>query len=160
AVLRTPRLVRAPQPAGPGGADGPEGPGWDPEGTVLITGGTGTLGRLVARHLVTEHGVRQLLLVSRNTGGAEIQAELTALGAIVTVAVCDVADRSALAELLAAHPATAVIHAAGVLDDGAISSLTPERVDRVLRPKVDGAWHLHELTMDMGMDLSAFVLFS
>ncbi|MEV5315793.1 SDR family NAD(P)-dependent oxidoreductase, partial [Streptomyces sp. NPDC052610] len=137
-----------------------------PDGTVLITGGTGALGSLVARHLVTARGVRRLLLTSRRgrsaDGAAELAAELTGLGARVTIAACDTADRDALAALLAGipaeHPLTAVVHAAGVLDDGVIGSLTPERVDRVLRPKVDAAWHLHTLTRDL--ELSAFVLFS
>ncbi|WP_349345308.1 type I polyketide synthase [Streptomyces rapamycinicus] len=140
----------------------------DPEGTVLITGATGTLGGLVARHLVGEHGVRHLLLVSRRgpaaDGMGELRSELGKLGATVTVTVaaCDAADREALAGLLgaipAAHPLTAVIHAAGVLDDGVVDALNPERLDRVLRPKVDAAWNLHELTADH--DLAAFVLYS
>ncbi|WP_394821617.1 SDR family NAD(P)-dependent oxidoreductase [Pendulispora albinea] len=137
-----------------------------PEGTVLITGGTGTLGALVARHLVQSHGVRHLVLSSRQgaaaPGAAALQRELEEAGAHVTIAACDAADRSALERLLAAiapaHPLTAVIHTAGVLDDGVIASLTPERLRTVLRAKVDAALHLHELTASL--DLSAFVLFA
>ncbi|NRQ35174.1 SDR family NAD(P)-dependent oxidoreductase, partial [Nonomuraea sp. NN258] len=133
-------------------------------GTVLVTGATGLLGRLVARHLVTRHGVRRLLLTGRRgpdaPGARELVAELEAAGAAVTLAACDAADREALAGLLAsvpsAHPLTGVVHVAGVLDDGVVTALTPERFDTVLRPKVDAAWNLHELTSD----LSAFVLFS
>ncbi|MGW2292605.1 SDR family NAD(P)-dependent oxidoreductase [Streptomyces phaeochromogenes] len=143
-----------------------DGPSWDGSGTVLVTGGTGMLGALVARHLVVEHGVRHLLLTSRRgpnaPDAARLSAELTALGATVTLAACDTADRDAIAGLLAGipaeHPLTAVVHAAGVMDNGVLADQTPERVRRVLRSKVDGAWHLHELTQDM--DLSAFVLFS
>ncbi|TDV49775.1 polyketide synthase 12 [Actinophytocola oryzae] len=138
---------------------------WDPAGTVLITGGTGALGALLARHLV-EHGTRHLVLTSRSgsaaPGAAQLRQELADLGADVTVAACDVTDRAALAAVLAAiptrHPLTAVVHTAGVLDDGLVEALDQERVDRVLAPKVDGAWHLHELTAHL--DLAAFVLYS
>jgi pimaricinolide synthase PimS1 len=158
-VVRIPRLTRIP-------ASSPGTPPWNPDGTVLITGGTGGLGARVARHLVTEHGVRRLLLTSRQgiaaPGARELQAGLTALGADVTVAECDVTDRPGLARQLAAIPAayplTAVVHTAGILDDALIGDLTAERLTAVLAPKVDGAWNLHELTKDR--DLSAFVLFS
>ncbi|PJN14060.1 beta-ketoacyl synthase [Streptomyces sp. CB02120-2] len=132
----------------------------------MVTGAGGGLAGLLARHLVTEHGVRHLLLTGRRGAdtdtAAELTAQLGALGAEVTWAACDVADRDAVAALLASVPAdrplTAVVHTAAVLDDGVVDLLTPERVDRVLRPKVDGALHLHELTRHL--DLSAFVLFS
>ncbi|WP_414721476.1 type I polyketide synthase [Streptomyces sp. LMG1-1-1.1] len=138
----------------------------DRDGTVLVTGGTGTLGRLVARRLVSEHGVRNLLLVGRRgrcaEGVPELEAELSGLGARVRVASCDVADRGALADLLASVPAeaplTGVVHTAGVLDDGVVSALTPERLESVFRPKVDAVLNLHELTR--GLDLAVFVLFS
>ena len=131
---------------------------------MLITGGTGTLGRLIARHLAASHGVRHLLLTSRRgpraPGADSLVAELAALGAEATITACDVADRGALADLLAAipadHPLSAVVHAAGALDDGILQSLSPDRVETVLRPKADAAWHLHELTQG----LKAFVLFS
>ncbi|WP_461038661.1 SDR family NAD(P)-dependent oxidoreductase, partial [Streptomyces mayteni] len=135
-------------------------------GTVLVTGGTGVLGRQVARRLVTDHGVRSLVLTSRRGLGApgarEIADELMGLGARVRVVPCDVAQREGAAAALAAvpeeFPLCAVVHAAGVLSDGVLTSLSRERFESVLRPKVDAAWHLHELTRDL--DLSAFVLFS
>ncbi|CAM5358943.1 Type I polyketide synthase OS=Streptomyces alboniger OX=132473 GN=CP975_27330 PE=4 SV=1 [Streptomyces alboniger] len=138
----------------------------DPDGTVLVTGGTGSLGMLLARHLVTAHGVRHLLLASRSgpaaPGADALVAELTARGAEVTVRACDLGDRAELTALLdsvpAAHPLTGVIHAAAVLDDGTVPALTPARLDRVLRPKAGAALALHELTQ--GLDLAMFVLFS
>ncbi|WP_201793402.1 type I polyketide synthase, partial [Mycobacterium avium] len=135
-------------------------------GTVLITGATGMAGSAVARHVVTRHGARNLVLVSRRgldaPDAAELVAELTAAGAHAEVVACDAADREALAKVIAdipmQHPLTGVIHAAGVLDDAVVTSLTPQRIDTVLRAKVDAAWNLHELTRDL--DVGAFVMFS
>jgi acyl transferase domain-containing protein/acyl carrier protein len=135
----------------------------DPNGTVLVTGGTGGLGALIARHLVAEHGARHLLLLSRrgpDTPGAEELAR--ELGCDTRIVAVDAADRDALASVLrtipAEHPLTAVIHAAGVREDGVITSLDPQRLHRVLRPKLDAALNLHELTE--GLDLRRFVLVS
>ncbi|TXL83333.1 type I polyketide synthase, partial [Streptomyces sp. IB2014 016-6] len=144
-----------------------ETPLLDKTGTVLITGATGTLGGLVARHLVHEHGVGRLLLVGRRgataPGMSELIAELTLAGADVTAESCDVGDRDALAAVLktvpADQPLTAVVHAAGVLDDGTVTSLTADQFATVFRPKVDAALHLHELTRDEAA-LRAFVIFS
>ena len=132
-------------------------------GTVLITGGTGMAGSAVARHLVNRYGVRHVVLTSRAgehaEGAAELVAELAADGARVQVVACDVADRDAVAKMVATLPdLTAVFHAAGILDDAVIASLTPDRLDTVLRAKADGAWNLHELTADR--DVAAFVMFS
>ncbi|HZN17609.1 MAG TPA: SDR family NAD(P)-dependent oxidoreductase [Micromonosporaceae bacterium] len=156
-----PRLTPAATPVG----QGPER-AWERGGTVLVTGGTGALGGLVARHLATAHGVRRLLLVSRRgrtaAGAGKLVADLAALGACAEVATCDVADRDQLGAVLAAVPAayplTAVVHTAGIVDDGVLAALTPDRLITVLRPKIDAAVNLHELTRDD--ELSAFVLFS
>ncbi|HEX2132568.1 MAG TPA: SDR family NAD(P)-dependent oxidoreductase, partial [Actinophytocola sp.] len=134
---------------------------FDPDGTVLITGGTGTLSAALARHLVTNHNARHLVLTSRRgpaaPGADTLHDELTTLGAHVDIVACDATDRDALADLLTGIPRlTGVIHAAGVLDDSTIDTLTPEQLDTVLRPKVDAAWNLHELTGDLDL----FVLFS
>ncbi|MEU5207559.1 type I polyketide synthase [Kribbella sp. NPDC020789] len=139
---------------------------FDPDRTVLVTGGTGTVGAATARHLVVRHGVRHLLLATRRgpdaPGTAELIADLASHGARTTVVSCDVADRDALADVIRAipddRPLGAVVHAAGLLDDGVVTSLTPARLSAVLRPKADAACHLRELTRDHG--LSAFVLFS
>ncbi|MDT0616596.1 MDR/SDR family oxidoreductase, partial [Streptomyces lancefieldiae] len=135
-------------------------------GTVLVTGGTGGVGSLVARHLVAEHGVRSLVLASRRgmaaDGAGELVSALEAGGAAVRVVACDVADRDAVARMLAdlppAYPLTAVVHAAGGLADGTVETLSAKNLDHVLRAKVGGAVNLHELTRER--PLSAFVLFS
>ncbi|MGW4365640.1 type I polyketide synthase [Nocardia takedensis] len=153
-----PRLTRATETSPPRA--------WDPDGTVLVTGGTGGLGALLARHLVTRHGVRSLLLVSRSgtaaPGATELVAELRGAGAVVLVVSADIADRAAAARVLAAvptaHPLTAIVHTAGIVDDGVLESVTPQRLAAVLAPKLDGARHLHELTADL--DLAGFVLYS
>ncbi|MFK4107039.1 type I polyketide synthase, partial [Streptomyces sp. NPDC019531] len=158
--VRVPRLTAAPVPLTAGGTP------WNTEGTVLITGGTGGIGSLLARHLVTEHGVRHLLLVGRrgaeSPGANRLRESLTELGADVVVAACDIADRAQLDALLdgipGEHPLTAVVHAAGVMDNALLADLSPRHWDNVLRPKLEGAWNLHELTLRH--ELSAFVLLS
>ncbi|MFF4756947.1 type I polyketide synthase, partial [Streptomyces sp. NPDC002514] len=136
-----------------------------PEGTVLVSG-AGSLGGLAARHLVTRHGVRHLLLASRRgraaEGVADLVAELAEQGAEISVVACDVSDRDQVAALLAsvpeAHRLTGVVHTAGVFDAGVIGALTPERLAGVFGPKVDAVRHLDELTR--GLDLDAFVVYS
>ena len=155
-----PRLTRL-KAAGPAA-----GPAVDPERTVLITGGTSGLGALLARHLVERHGACHLLLLSRSGPGAkgaeELRGELEQLGAEVEIVACDVAEREALADVLAAIPAARplgmAIHAAGVLADGTVESIDAAKLDLVFGPKALGAWNLHELTA--GADLPALVLFS
>jgi pimaricinolide synthase PimS1 len=161
-VALAPRISRASAP--PAGEVGEQA--FDPERTVLITGGTGGIGALMACHLVGEHGVRHLLLASRRgdqaEGAAKLADELERLGAVVSIAACDVSDRGQLEDLLGAvpadHPLGAVIHAAGALADGTIETLEAEMIGRAFAPKVDAAWHLHELTAEL--NLTAFVLFS
>ncbi|WP_064457354.1 type I polyketide synthase [Streptomyces hygroscopicus] len=162
-----PRMVRAAAPPGPA-ADGPaeDAIRVATDGTVLITGGTGTLGALVAEHLVRAWGISRLLLVSRSgtdaEGAAELAERLAGLGARVRIAAADVTDPDAVAALVAgvdpAHPLTGVVHAAGVLDDAVLTTQTPERLARVWRPKATAASHLHTATAHL--PLSLFVMFS
>nr|AXL06107.1 beta-ketoacyl synthase [uncultured bacterium] len=158
-TFSVPRLARAGEQAAAAPAV------FGPEGTVLVSGG-GTLGGLVARHLVARHGVRHLILASRRgpdaDGVTELVAELTEQNADVSVVACDTSDRNQVTALLAGvptdHRLTAVVHTAGVLDDGVIGTLTPQRLETVFAPKVDAVRHLDELTRDL--DLDAFVVFS
>ncbi|TGB19163.1 amino acid adenylation domain-containing protein [Streptomyces palmae] len=136
------------------------------DGAVLVSGGVGDLGRRVARWLAGTHGVRDLVLTSRRgmdtPGARSLVAELAELGATATVVACDAADLDEVTAVMAQfdeeRPLRGVVHAAGVLDDGALTALTPERFERVLRPKVDGVWHLHQLTQDLELDF--FMMFS
>ncbi|WP_157251723.1 type I polyketide synthase [Nonomuraea typhae] len=166
--ILVPRLARRAAEAATASASGnastpyPDASTWM-NGTVLVTGGTGGLGSLIARHVVDKHGVRDLVLVSRRgpeaPGADVLAAGLREKGARVRVVACDVSDRGSLSTVVdGAANLTAVIHTAGVLDDATIDGLTPERIDRVFAPKLDAAWHLHNLTKNR--DLKAFVLFS
>ncbi|MEW2378348.1 type I polyketide synthase [Micromonospora sp. NPDC047812] len=154
-----PRLVRAVAPASADGAV-------VGDGAVLVTGGTGALGALVAQHLVSVHGVRSLVLVSRRgaeaAGAAELSERLSAAGASVRVVACDVTDRdqvgALVAEIAAGGRLAGVVHTAGVLDDGVVEGLTAERLGAVLAPKVSAGWFLHEATASLDLDL--FVVFS
>ena len=147
----------------------PDGNGaWDATRAVLITGGHGRLGRLVAGHLVAEHGVRQVVLMSRHLpapGSAAARAieVLADRGAEVRSVACDAADRGSLDAALATLARDGVrlggvVHAAGVLDDGVLTSITRDKLERTLAPKVDAALNLHGVTRDLG--LSTFVVFS
>ncbi|MGN9769082.1 type I polyketide synthase, partial [Micromonospora sp. SD12] len=153
-----PRLVRA-----TGDARTPATLG---RGTVLVTGGTGSLGALVSEHLVTAYGVRSLVLASRQgpaaPGADELVQRLAALGATARVVATDVTDRERVGELVRAITAedrlAGVVHTAGVLDDGVVSGITADRLADVLAPKVTAGWWLHEATAELDLDL--FVLFS
>lgn len=158
--LFVPRLVRI------GARDAKSDEGLDPDKTVLITGGTGGLGSLIAKHLVSAHGIRSLVLLSRR-GPDSIEAndlrnELEEAGAAVHIISCDVSDHRAIADVLekipTEYPLGAVIHGAADLDDGTFGSMTEERLRRVFEPKLAGAWNLHVLTAALGLD--AFVTFS
>ncbi|WP_411293693.1 type I polyketide synthase, partial [Streptomyces kunmingensis] len=151
------------------GQGGPRVRRWQPHGTALITGGTGGIGAELARWLAAE-GIEHLLLTGRRgaeaPGAAELRDELTAQGVGVTVAACDVADRAALAEVLALvpaeHPLTAVVHAAGVGEFAPLDEHDLDGLADVLSAKTLGAAHLDELLEGHlgGRQLDAFVLFS
>ncbi|MFD8854409.1 beta-ketoacyl synthase N-terminal-like domain-containing protein, partial [Streptomyces sp. NPDC059604] len=181
--VRVGRLVRAAATDNDNSSNSVAGerPVLDPSGAVLITGGTGELGRAVAGHLVRVHGVRHLVLTSRRgqeaPGAEELLAELTAAGAeTVRLVACDVSDRDQIAAVLAdtntgtgidtgtgtgdERPWTGIFHLAAVLDDGVLSAQSPQRLARVWAPKATGARHLHDLSLELGLDLAAFVLFS
>ncbi|MGW7097779.1 beta-ketoacyl reductase, partial [Streptomyces sp. NPDC054874] len=129
---------------------------WDPDDTVLITGGTGTLGTILARHLIETHNIRNLILVSRR---GQTPHTLTDLNANITTTACDTTNRQALHNLITNTPnLTAVIHTAGIVDDALLTNLTPEKLHTVLTTKTDTAHHLHELTQHL--NLKAFVLYS
>jgi hypothetical protein len=152
-VVLAPRLVRV--------TAGEHPARWD--GSVLVTGGADSLGGLVARHLVTEHGVRDLVLAGPRgigtAGAPELRDELAGLGADVRMVACDAADREALARVLAGIPGLrGVVHTAEGPAGGRHRALDADRMDAVARPKAGAAWNLHELTQDM--ELTAFVMFS
>ena len=169
-TLLAPRLTRTTAPAptqDPGGtALDRHDTALDRDGTVLITGGTGTLGAIIARHLAVTGQARHFLLLSRRgpaaPGAPQLAEDLAAAGAETVITACDVSSRRALAKALAAvpagHPLTAVIHTAGTTSDATITTMDPGQVGPVLAPKADAAWHLHQLTKDT--PLAAFVLFS
>ncbi|MER7475844.1 beta-ketoacyl reductase, partial [Micromonospora sp. NPDC000018] len=131
----------------------------------LVTGGTGALGGHAARWLA-RCGAQNIVVASRRgmaaPGAQQLVDDITGLGVQVTVAECDASDRDALAALIdaipAEHPLTTVVHASAVLDDAMINDIRLEQIERVLQAKVDVAYNLHELTLDL--DLSAFIMFS
>jgi polyketide synthase 12 len=138
----------------------------DPDGTVLITGGTGTLGAHVAEHLVTAWGIRHLVLVSRRGPDApnagKLAARIAELGGTARIVAADVGDPYAVGDLVAdidpAHPLTGVVHAAGVLDDALVTAQSPESLARVWSPKAAAVHHLHTATAHL--PLAMFVTFS
>nr|ARS01474.1 NcmAII [Saccharothrix syringae] len=149
--LRVPELVRLPPPGGAAERA--------VRGPVLVTGAADGLGGLVARHLVTAHEVRSLLFASRRgpaaPGADRLRDDLVAAGADVEVVAVDVADRDALAALVARRPPRLVVHTAAVLADGIVTGIDDDRFDRVLRPKADAALALDEVVGD-----AELVLFS
>ncbi|CAL9567433.1 hypothetical protein SUDANB58_04767 [Streptomyces sp. enrichment culture] len=149
--------------AGPAEASGTGFESWDPQDTLLITGGTGALATLIAEHLVTHHGIRTLALASRSgataTGATTLTQHLTDLGAHVTLHTCDVGDPTQVTELINTLPhLKGIIHTAGTLNDATLTNQTPTHLDTTLTPKADAAWHLHQATTHL--DLTHFILYS
>ncbi|OCL14727.1 nonribosomal peptide synthetase 7 [Glonium stellatum] len=136
------------------------------DGAVLITGGLGGIGKQVAKWLASTHQIHDLVLTSRRgmeaPGVEALVDELAQLGATATVVACDVGDLDSMKPVMAMfsneRPLRGVVHAAGVVDNGVLSAMTPERCATTFAPKVDGAWHLHQLTRHMDLDL--FMMFS
>jgi len=143
----------------------PPAPHWDPQGTILITGGTGGLGSQVARWLA-HHGARNLLLTSRrgpDTPGAEkLRTELNTLGAQTTITACDITNHQATTNLLTTippeHPLTAVFHLAGISQAKKLEHTTVADLADVVKAKAQGAKVLDELLGDR--KLGSFTLFS
>ncbi|MCJ1441372.1 MAG: hypothetical protein MMC23_001858 [Stictis urceolatum] len=136
------------------------------DGAVLITGGLGGIGKQVAKWLASTHHVQDLVLTSRRgmeaPGAEAFVEELARLGSAATIVACDVGKLDSVRPVVSMftdeRPLRGVVHAAGLLDNGVLSTMTPERCATVFAPKVDGAWHLHQLTRDMDLDL--FMMFS
>jgi acyl transferase domain-containing protein/acyl carrier protein len=132
------------------------------DGSYLITGAFGSLGQLVAKHLV-DQGAKKLLLLSRREPDKTQLSFIKTLreqGAEIDFAAVDLTQRDALQAFIDSHHKTlkGVVHLAGVLEDGAFANLTREQFRRVLSPKVTGTWHLHQCTQNI--PLNFFVLYS
>lgn len=135
------------------------------DATYLITGGLGGLGLASASWLV-DQGARNIVLVGRRSPTQEAQRVIDALasqGAAIQIVAADVAQRDQVESLLKKidqdmPPLCGIIHSAGVIDDGILSEQTWSRFEKVMAPKVDGAWNLHTLTLESNLDF--FILYS
>jgi acyl transferase domain-containing protein/NADPH:quinone reductase-like Zn-dependent oxidoreductase/acyl carrier protein len=136
------------------------------DATYLITGGLGGVGLVLSQWMV-ERGARHLLLIGRSGVSSPAASEavdvMTRAGANVKVAAIDIGSAEQLANVLkeagdSMPPLRGVVHAAAVLDDGILLQQNRERFNVVMRPKIDGAWNLHQLTANCDVDF--FVLFS